>query len=291
MQEPVRMAHPSGKGTGPARVAEAVRDHYDRISGLYRTFWGEHIHHGFWQTGEESREEAQEKLMVELAAQAGIPRGAHVLDAGCGLGGSSRWLARQLECTVVGITISPVQAHLARKAACLAGLSDRIRFEVADVCSLELASGSFDVIWVIECSEHLEEKRTFLRHCHDLLRPGGVLAICAWVAPDDLPSLEQQRLLRDICDGMICPDLASRREYSGWMGEAGFHQIVTRDVTPQVKRTWELCGRIIARPEIQTFLRHSDRQTRRFAGVFPAMLAAYETGAMGYAICTARKPG
>ena len=69
-----------------------IRKHYDRLSIFYRLLWGEHLHHGYWENGE-SIGRAQIKLMEQLAEKAGIPRGAHVLDIGCGLGGSAFWLA------------------------------------------------------------------------------------------------------------------------------------------------------------------------------------------------------
>lgn len=75
---------------------EHVRQHYDRLSFLYRLFWGEHLHHGYWD-GTESASRAQIQLMERLAERAGVPRGAHVLDIGCGLGGSVMWLAKQFE--------------------------------------------------------------------------------------------------------------------------------------------------------------------------------------------------
>src|SRR5918998_649666 len=106
---------------------EAVRDHYDRLSVFYRALWGDHIHHGFWENNE-SPKVAQVKLIERLARRAGIVRGSRVLDVGCGVGGSTLWLARNLDCTVVGITISPVQAEMATEKARKEGLQKRARF-------------------------------------------------------------------------------------------------------------------------------------------------------------------
>ena len=91
-----------------------IRKHYDRLSVLYRMLWGEHLHHGYWEDNE-SIARAQIQLMERLAEKAAIPRGAQVLDIGCGLGGSAFWLADQYDCRVTGLTISPVQARMATK--------------------------------------------------------------------------------------------------------------------------------------------------------------------------------
>lgn len=54
-------------------------------------------------------------LINYLLEISGIPRGAHVLDVGCGLGGTSRFLAKERACAVTGITISGRQVEIARK--------------------------------------------------------------------------------------------------------------------------------------------------------------------------------
>ncbi len=51
---------------------EHIRKHYDRLSYLYRLFWGEHLHHGYWENNE-SVPRAQIQLMERLAERAGIP--------------------------------------------------------------------------------------------------------------------------------------------------------------------------------------------------------------------------
>ena len=88
-----------------------VRHHYDRLSFLYRMFWGEHLHHGYF-TDAENPKTAQIQLMEQLALRAAMPRGATVLDIGCGLGGSAIWLADRFACHVTGMTINPVQASI-----------------------------------------------------------------------------------------------------------------------------------------------------------------------------------
>jgi tocopherol O-methyltransferase len=45
-----------------------VRDHYDRMSPHYHALWGEHIHHGYWIRGDESKETAP-RLVIPSAAR------------------------------------------------------------------------------------------------------------------------------------------------------------------------------------------------------------------------------
>src|SRR5262249_35530760 len=150
---------------------------------------------------------AQVQLVARLAERAGVPQGARVLDVGCGFGGSSLWLARHRGCHVTGITISPGQVKRATEQARAEGLEDRTDFRVLDANRLDdLPDAGFDVVWVIECSEHLSDKPRFLASCARVLRPGGRLALCAWLdASEGRP--EPARLVAEVCRGMICPAL------------------------------------------------------------------------------------
>ena len=57
--------------TLPAET-ESVARHYNELDEFYREVWGEHVHHGFWQTGRETPEQATEQLVHAVAERAGI---------------------------------------------------------------------------------------------------------------------------------------------------------------------------------------------------------------------------
>src|SRR4030081_325209 len=85
-----------------------IIEHYDVVSPYYRSLWGEHLHHGYWIRGDESKEKAQLQLIEHLALLANVKPSADILDIGCGFGASSLYLAKNLNAAVTGITISPV---------------------------------------------------------------------------------------------------------------------------------------------------------------------------------------
>lgn len=275
-------------GAAGQELTAAVREHYDRLSPLYRALWGEHIHHGFWEGGE-SAERAQLRLVEELAARARVARGSRVLDVGCGLGGSALWLARELGCDVTGLTISPVQARMAAARARAEGLHARVRFEVTDADDLRLEDGAYDVVWVVECSEHLRDKARFVEACAGGLRPGGRLALCAWLVADGPLSAEHARLVEAVCRGMLCPGLASMSDYTGWMQAAGFRSVGAEDVTGRVAETWARCAAIASRADVRAIAAAGGERVRNFLGAFPAIRRAYAEGAMAYGIFTAVK--
>ncbi|MCA9116163.1 MAG: class I SAM-dependent methyltransferase, partial [Planctomycetaceae bacterium] len=140
--------------TCPGITSRVIRRHYDLSTLFYRLLWGPHIHHGLWDQQESSRA-AQLKLTETLADRAGIQTGDRVYDIGCGMGGSSIHLARTRNCRVTGVTLSPVQRLWAASAARLRRLGDRTDFRCADAEAVELPEGEADVVWSIECTEHL----------------------------------------------------------------------------------------------------------------------------------------
>ncbi len=93
---------------------QKIRDLYDRTSPYYQSLWGPHIHHGYWISGEETKETAQNQLIEHVARAAGLEPSGKILDVGCGFGGSSIYLAKKYGAEATGITISPIQVEMAR---------------------------------------------------------------------------------------------------------------------------------------------------------------------------------
>ncbi|MEO5856466.1 MAG: methyltransferase domain-containing protein [Chthoniobacterales bacterium] len=112
-----------------------MRQRYDRLTQAPAEFFGEHVHHGYWI---EARDilAAQRALIAKLADFAGVARAARVLDVGCATGGSARWLAQNLDCSVLGISISEKEIAAATNKARVAGLADRLEFRVMDATQL-----------------------------------------------------------------------------------------------------------------------------------------------------------
>lgn len=266
-----------------------VRKHYDHLSRFYRLLWGEHLHHGYWEDGE-SIERAQIKLMEQLAGKAQIPRGADVLDIGCGLGGSAFWLAEQYDCRITGLTISPVQARMAAKKAQAKGLSNRVQFQVADANKWQPVRESVDVIWIMESSEHFRDKKDFFSRCAKALKPGGILAVCAWLRGEHAGSDRHLELVATIGEAMFSASLDTLNQYAAWMRESNLRVEVAIDITKHVAPTWAHCHRMAQRLKLNWLVHLAGAATRRFVQSFPLMCQAYANGAMAFGLFVARKP-
>ncbi len=174
---------------------EAVASHYDELDHFYRDVWGEHVHHGLWLRGNESREEAVLQLVDVVANAAEIRTGSRVCDIGCGYGATGRLLAAR-GAQVTGINVSRAQFEFANRQQATAG-NPLLVF--GDWLANDFASDSFDAAIAIESSEHMPDKRAFFAQAYRVLRVGGRLVVCAWLAAEQVSSGAERWLLEPIC--------------------------------------------------------------------------------------------
>ena len=100
--------------------SDSVATSYDEWTddGILEFYWGEHIHLGHYGSPATNKDFLQAKAdfvheMVRWGGLDKLPKGTKVLDVGCGIGGSSRILAKEYGFDVTGITISPQQVQRA----------------------------------------------------------------------------------------------------------------------------------------------------------------------------------
>ena len=267
---------------------DVIRRHYDVSTLFYRLLWGRHIHHGLW-SGDESPQVAAQQLTERLAEEAGIQRGNRVLDIGCGMGGSSIHLAKAMHCRVTGVTLSPFQRRWAALSARFAGVSAQADFLCADAEKVEFPVAAADVVWSVECTEHLFDKAAFFRRATEWLKPGGRMAICVWLAGDEPLTATQQQLAFGVCEGFFCPSLGTEADYCGWMTAAGLKMTAVHDWTKRVSRTWEICRDRVNRLGMRRIAGWIDPGQIIFLDRFQMLLDAYNTGAMKYGCLIAEK--
>jgi ubiquinone/menaquinone biosynthesis C-methylase UbiE len=112
---------------------------------------------------------------VELARRAALKPGAHVLDVGCGLGGSARYLAAEHQCQVTGIDLTQEYVDVANALARMVGLSDTVTCRQASALEMPFDDGTFDVVWTEHVQMNIADKQAFYREIGRVTRPGGIL--------------------------------------------------------------------------------------------------------------------
>jgi cyclopropane fatty-acyl-phospholipid synthase-like methyltransferase len=280
------------KPRSPVQARE-IADHYDDLDRFYREIWGEHIHHGLWQSRRDTAEEATRRLVTEVAANAGVRAGDRICDVGCGYGGTARLLAHEYGALVTGLTVSPLQFDHART---MTREQTNPVYLMRDWLASDLEPASFDAVIAIESSEHMDDLQRFFVEAERVLKPCGRLVVCAWLTRESPGSWERRFLLEPICAEGRLHGMGSASEHHLLARAAGLVPVGCRDVSRQVKRTWTVCtGRLmrglIFKPAYRRFLLHGRSVNKVFALTLLRIRLAYELGSMRYCIMTAVKPG
>jgi len=143
-----------------------IINYYDYTLPFYHWFWYGNsssyaLHYGLWDKNTKNLSEALINTNKFLARKAKVKNGDKILDAGCGTGGSSIWLATNFKVHIVGITISQKQLEQAQKLAKKNKVEDQVTFLLRDYLETGFKDDSFDVIWAIESVCHAENKKKF----------------------------------------------------------------------------------------------------------------------------------
>ena len=271
------MARPNDKQT--------IRKHYDVVSPYYRSLWGEHIHHGYWMRGDESKEHAQLQLIEHLAQVAGIPRGCAILDVGCGFGGTAIYLAKKLGAKVTGITISPVQVEMASRAA--ERDSADAKFILMDAEEMEFDQ-KFDVVWSTESISHYQDVAKFFAAAARCLKPGGILALTDWFQKEKLTAAENRKFIEPIERSMMI-ELRTMGAYDKWMRANDLNVVVREILNAQCAKTWDISLDIIKKKEFWRLAAEKGVEFVCFLRGFSAVRAGYASGNFVYGLLVAKK--
>lgn len=272
--------------------------HYDDCYRDYLFAWCNKenlaLHYGYWDEDTKSHHQAlinKNQVLYDLAT---ISATDHVLDAGCGIGGSSIWMAKQHGNQMTAITISKQQAEYATQHAKRQSVSDKTDFQVSDFCGTPFKDGSFDVIWGLESVCHALKKGDFLKEAFRLLRPGGKIVICdGFITRREFSDDEWQDIV--IClNGWAVPNLCSRNEFTELLEQNHFNNIVYKDITaetlPSADYMYKVAKRLKPVQMITQWLGlRSKAQTANFK-VGIAQHRLFTDQLVEYGIFTATKP-
>ena len=158
-----------------------IADYYNQTLIHYKRWWKLEkylsVHYGVWDNTTNNFAEAllnTNKVMMEIA---NVKEDDHVLDAGCGVGGSGVFLATNKKAKVSGVTLSEKQYDFALKISNKLNLNHLLDFKLEDYSKTSYPNNHFNFIWCIESITSASDKELFAREAFRLLKPGGKLII------------------------------------------------------------------------------------------------------------------
>lgn len=227
--------------------SDSVANSYDQWTedGILEFYWGEHIHLGHYGSPPRRKDFliAKSDFVHEMVRWGGLDKfsqGKTVLDVGCGIGGSSRILARDYGFAVTGITISPQQVLRAKQ---LTPEELNVQFQVDDAMAMSFPDASFDVVWSIEAGPHMPDKAIFAKELMRVLKPGGLLVVADWNQRDARQkplNFWEKPVMRQLLDQWSHPEFASIEEFAELLAATGFveGEVVTADWTEPTLPSW-----------------------------------------------------
>ncbi|MGB0563260.1 MAG: methyltransferase domain-containing protein [Spirulinaceae cyanobacterium] len=227
--------------------ADTVASSYDEWTqdGILEYYWGEHIHLGHYGSPPQAKDFLQAKIdFVQEMARWGkidqLPAGTTLLDVGCGIGGSSRILAKDYQFDVTGVTISPEQVKRAQE---LTSEGVTAQFKVDDALNLSFPDASFDVVWSVEAGPHMPDKAQFARELLRVLKPGGILVVADWNQRDDrqLPlNVWEKPVMWQLLTQWSHPKFASIEGFAEELEATGLTDgsVITTDWTAETLPSW-----------------------------------------------------
>jgi MPBQ/MSBQ methyltransferase len=227
--------------------ADSVANSYDEWTedGILEFYWGEHIHLGHYGFPPKSTDFNQAKYdfvheMVRWGNLSQMPTGTTLLDVGCGIGGSSRILAKDYNFDVTGVTISPQQVKRAQE---LTPPGVNAKFQVDDAMALSFPDASFDVVWSVEAGPHMPDKAVFAKELLRVLKPGGILVVADWNQRDDrqIPlNFWEKPVMKQLLDQWSHPAFSSIEGFAELLAETGLveGEVITDDWTQATLPSW-----------------------------------------------------
>ena len=97
----------------------------------------------------------------------------HIIDVGCGVGGSTRRLSYESGCYATGIDLSDEYIDAAERLTQLLDMQERVKFHACSALELPFEDDTFDGAWSIQMNMNIENKLGWLQEVYRVLKPGG----------------------------------------------------------------------------------------------------------------------
>jgi tocopherol O-methyltransferase len=291
-----------------AELKSGIAKFYDESSQIWLDVWGEHMHHGYYPTPSYKEHQAAQIDMIDRTltwayqnndASAAFTRPKTMVDVGCGVGGSSRHIARKWGLsTAKGVSLSPFQIQKATEFTKQQGLDGTCSYAVEDAMRMaSAADGAYDLVWSMESGEHMPDKAAFVNELFRVTAPGGRVIIVTWCHRELLPGEtglrpDEEGLLARICDAYYLPAWCPASEYVRLAEGLGLEDVRQADWSEPIAPFWgAVFWSALGGPFPKNLLRllRSGPTTVKGAIATLWMLRGFQRGVIKFALITGKK--
>jgi cyclopropane fatty-acyl-phospholipid synthase-like methyltransferase len=221
--------------------SDSVLNYFDNTMIIYRLYSKNHLHFGIWNRNTSNKEESLLNLTKYVCTLLDIKSNDVILDAGCGVGGSTRYIASTYGVKIAGINISHLQLQKAVRLSKNMKNGSLIKYFKQDYTETSFPPRTFTKIFGIESICHSSDKRKFTDEAYRLLKSGGKIVIAdGYRKREDLENYERN-LFRRFLKGWAVPNLESFDSIEQILDSSGFKNIKSHDITNQIIRaSWRI---------------------------------------------------
>jgi len=211
---------------------------YDKNQILYNLFWSKNdIHYGLWEKDTKSLTEAVLNTNIAVSNYLQITKKDKVLDAGCGTGGTSIFIAEKYGTKVTGITLSDIQIEIAKQNALKSKAVNLVDFFKQDVTQTKFEDNSFSKIFGIESICYVPNKIDFFNEAFRLMKKDGrIVIVDAFLIRTNL-NRKEKRIYDIFLKGWALPMLSTKDSFCNDLEKAGFKNIRFYDKQKAVKKS------------------------------------------------------
>jgi len=272
--------------TTPYPSSESVGGFYDQMAAFFTALFGDNIHFGIWDGGDDSSmTAAQIRLTDRLIDLLRLQQGEYLLDVGCGTGHPALRLAERTQARVLGVSVSPSQVESAIANARRADLLSRLEFIRADAMSLPCEPGTFDAAWAVEMLFHVPDRLQVLREIYRTLKPGGRVVLTDFVERKKLTSEEWDLLAQ----GFAFSSLLRPEDYGDVIAQSGLVEVQVHDVTDETRQNMRWIESRYDTAKEQLSKHYGPDFGTQMDRLLPIGMSIY-TEKLGYVIAEARRP-